>query len=790
MKNTKKGVLQLLAIILVIVLLGVYAYIGEVNDKVPGVRDIGLGLDLDGGLSITYETSEDKPDEDKLSMTIYRMQQRVQNYSTEANVYQRGDNRICVDIPGVENAEAILEELGDSGNVYFIFGNGDSGVNNIINDGNGNFYLTRSMEEIIAAGDCVLDGSDIQGAEAMYSQSQQGTGGTSYYVQLTLKASGKQKFYDATTKASRYYNYTVSGTDNYYKGILAIVYDGEVISAPRCENPIDSDTATISGDFTYEEVNTLANTIKIGALPLELHQLQYSIVGAQLGSNALETILLAGIIGILLIIVFMIAFYKLPGVCASISLVIYTGLLILALILFDVTLTLPGIAGIILSIGMAVDGNIIIFTRIKEEIKAGKTVRSAIKLGYGRATSAIIDGNVTTLIAAVVLYLRGSGTIKGFAVTLAIGIVLSVISSLLICRFVMLAAYNLGFSKEKYYGKLKEVKVINFTKHWLKYLIISGVLIAAGFVGLIVGKAATGNILNYGLDFVGGTSVEVYFDETPPSNSEIEAVVGDILGSTPQIVQVDGENAVIIKTDIMLKQEGGASEDSASKATADSSGSDTSSTGENTAISDLKAKLLETYGITSDKIRVESISASVSDEMKMDAIWAVVISGVCMLLYIWIRFKNLSFAASSVLALLHDVLVVFMVYAVFRVTVDNSFIACMLTIVGYSINATIVIFDRIRENLKVRTKKQTVEDVINLSISETLTRSINTSITTLISVLMIVILGVDSIREFAVPLMVGIICGAYSSVCIAGTLWLFLSKRSRKDNEETSAGGR
>lgn len=784
MKNTKKGILQLLAIILVIVLLGAYAYIGEVNDKVPGVRDIGLGLDLDGGLSITYETSEDKPDEDKLAMTIYRMQQRVQNYSTEANVYQRGDNRICVDIPGVENAEAILEELGDSGNVYFIYGNGESGVNNIIDDGNGNFSLTRSMEEIIAAGDCVLDGSDIQGAEAMYSQSQS-TGGTSYYVQLTLKSSGKEKFKEATAAASRYYNYTVSGTDSYYKGIIAIVYDGEVISAPRCENMIDSDTATISGNFTYEEVNTLANTIKIGALPLELHQLQYSIVGAQLGTDALQTILLAGAIGILLVIVFMIAFYKLPGVCASISLVIYTGFLILALILFDVTLTLPGIAGIILSIGMAVDGNIIIFARIKEELKAGKTVRSAIKLGYGRATSAIIDGNVTTLIAAVVLYLRGSGTIKGFAVTLAIGIVLSVISSLLICRFIMLAVYNLGFDKEKYYGKLKDVKVYNFTKHWLKYLIISGILIGAGFVGLIVGKATTGNILNYGLDFVGGTSVEVYFDETPPSNSEIEEVVGDILGSTPQIVQVDGENAVIIKTDIMIRQEGGSSEDSASKATADGSGSDLSSE-ENSAISDLKAKLLETYGITSDKIRVESISASVSDEMKLDAIWAVVISGVCMLLYIWIRFKNLSFAASSVLALLHDVLVVFMVYAVFRVTVDNSFIACMLTIVGYSINATIVIFDRIRENLKIRTKKQTVEDVVNLSISETLTRSINTSITTLISVVMIVILGVDSIREFAIPLMVGIICGAYSSVCIAGTFWLFLSRRSKKDGGDAS----
>lgn len=760
MKNTKKGVLQLLAIIIVIALLGVYAYIGEVNDKVPGVRDIGLGLDLDGGLSITYETSEDKPDADKLSMTIYRMQQRVENYSTEAQVYQRGDNRIVVDIPGVENAESILEDLGDSGNVYFILGNGASGVNNIVNDGDGNFSLTRSIEEIIAAGDCILDGSDIQGAEAMYRQSQNGVQGTQYFVELTLKGSGQEKFLKATTTASQYYYNNVPGSDSYYKGIIAIVYDDEVISAPRCEEPIDSNTATISGSFTYEQVNTLATTIQIGALPLELHQLQYSIVGAQLGSNALETILLAGIIGIILVILFMIVFYKLPGICAGISLVIYTGLLGLCLILFDVTLTLPGIAGIILSIGMAVDGNIIIFTRIKEEIRAGKTVRSSIKLGFSKATSAIIDGNVTTLIAAVVLYLRGSGTIKGFAITLAIGIILSVISSLLICRFVISAFYNLGFTAEKFYGKLKEQKVFNFTKHWLKYLIISGVLIVGGFVGLIVGQSKTGNILNYGLDFVGGTSVEVYFDTTPPSNSELESAVGDILGSTPQIVQVDGEDAVIIKTDKMITQDS-----------------------ENSEIVKLKKMLLDTYGVPDSKIQVESISAAVSSEMKSDAIWAVVISGICMLIYIWIRFKNLAFATSSVLALLHDVLVVLMVYSVFRVTVDNAFIACMLTIVGYSINATIVIFDRIRENLKTQTKKQTVEDVVNTSISETLSRSINTSITTLISVVMIVILGVDSIREFAVPLMVGMICGAYSSVCIAGSLWLFFSRRGKKEDK-------
>ncbi len=777
MKNTKKrGILQLLVIVFFMAVLGVFLYVGYVNDKVPGIQNIGLGLDLDGGLSITYETDEENPDAEKLEMTIYRMQQRVQNYSTEAEVYQQGNNRICVDIPGVENAEYILSELGDSGNVYFIYGKSENGVDNIVSLGDGKYELARPMEEIIAAGDVVLDGQDIQGAEAMYSQSGDvSNAGTSYYVQLSLKESGREEFLKATTYASKYHNYSSVSAD-YLRGIIAIVYDGEVISAPGCESPIDNDTATISGSFTFDEVKNIATTIQIGALPLELHQLQYSIVGAQLGSNALSTILIAGAIGMVLVMIFMIAFYKLSGIASSITLAVYTGVLILCLILFDVTLTLPGIAGIILSIGMAVDGNVIIFTRIKEELRDGKTVRSAIKIGYEKAASSIIDGNVTTLIAAVVLYLRGSGTIRGFAITLGIGIVLSVISSLLICRFVMVCFYNIGFKSEKYYGIQKETKIFNFTSHWKKYVCISGTLIVAGIIGLIVG-AANGNMLNYGLDFVGGTSVEVYFDEdqTVPSNSEIETLVGDLLGSTPEVVQVEAENAIIIKSDKMVVEEG-SSDKNATAATAQNGDGGN----EDSKILELKKLFKDKYGVDEDKIQVQSISASVSSEMKSDAVWAVVISAVCMLLYIWIRFRNFAFASSSVLALLHDVLVVIMVYSVFRITVDNSFIACVLTIVGYSINATIVIFDRIRENLASKTNKESIEYVVNKSISETLSRSINTSITTLITVVMIVILGVDSIRAFAIPLMVGIICGAYSSVCIAGTLWLTLYKKLNK----------
>ncbi len=782
MKDTKKGVLQLLLIIIVIGALGAFLYIGNTNDKVKGIPDIGLGLDLAGGLSITYETTEPSPDADKLDMTVYRMQKRIENYSTESSVYKQGENRIIAEIPGVTNAEEILEDLGHAGNVYFIYGNGPDGVNNIVDDGNGNYSLTRPMEEIIAAGACVLDGSDIDTAEAQYREgnAQNGQVGTQYFVELVLKAEGQSKFYEATSSVSNYY-YATAGTDNYYKGILAIVYDNEVISAPRCEQPINSNTATITGKFTFDEVKNLANTIKIGALPLELNQLQYSIVGAQLGSNALETILIAGLIGILLVMLFMMVMYRLPGIVSAISLVIYMELIVTCMIVFDsISLTLPGIAGIILSVGMAVDGNVIIYTRIREELRAGKTVRSAIKLGFSKATSAIVDGNVTTLIAAVVLYLRGSGTVRSFAITLGVGIVLSMISVLLITRFILYCVYNLGFDKEKFYGVAKETKVRNFTKHWAKYLIISGALIVTGIIGLFVNKSNHGYILNYGLDFIGGTAVEVYFDGDVPANADVEALAADVLGTTPQVVKVDGENALIIKTDQMIIEgESGDEEEQAATAAVSEDGS--SSADSNSTIVKLKKALNEKYGVDQSKIQVDSISAAVSDEMKEDAIVAVIIAGICMLLYIWIRFRNLSFAGSAVLALFHDVLVVLMVYSVFRITVDNSFIACMLTIVGYSINATIVIFDRIRENMAERSKKETIDDVVNRSISETLSRSINTSLTTMFSILMIIFLGVDSIRAFAIPLMVGLICGTYSSVCITGSLWLFFKKRSKSE---------
>ncbi|SHM68049.1 SecD/SecF fusion protein [Anaerosporobacter mobilis DSM 15930] len=707
MKDKKKGVVHLLIVLLVIVGLSTVALVGLGKEHKGSAKNIRLGLDLAGGVSITYETVKENPTATEMSDTVYKMQKRVENYSTEASVYQEGNNRVNIDIPGVQDANKVLSELGKAGSISFVDPDGNE----------------------------VINGSHIKTAKEGTTQEN---GVTKYVVNLTLNTKGTKLFKEATEK--------------FIGQTISIVYDGKVISAPVVQVAITNGEAQIS-QGSYDEARNLASTIRIGALPLQLEEIRSNVVGANLGEEAFDTSIIAAVIGFILVIIFMIVFYRIPGVAASIALSLYVAAILVVLNGANVTLTLPGIAGIILSIGMAVDANVIIFTRIKEELATGKTVRSAIKIGFDKALSAIVDGNVTTLIAAAVLWFKGSGTVKGFAQTLAIGIVISMFTALVVTKYTLIALYNLGFDKERFYGIQKEVKVFAFTKHIKKFFAISGVLIAIGVVALFVNKASTGNILNYGLDFKGGTSTQVTFPETVPANTELEKFVGDLIGEAEVGVSpVVGEKAVVIKTRELNLDE--------RKAVTDA--------------------FVETYQADETKITMESISATVSNEMKSDAIISVIIAAICMLIYIWFRFKDINFATSAVLALIHDVLVVVMVYAVARISVGNTFIACMLTIVGYSINATIVIFDRIRENKAAMKRTDVLEDIVNRSISQTISRSINTSLTTFIMVFVLFILGVDSIREFTLPLMAGIICGAYSSICITGTLWYVMKKKIGK----------
>lgn len=720
------------------------------NGKVAA-SDITLGLDLAGGVSITYEVvGDEEPSATDLADTKRKLEERVYNYSNEAQVYLEGNDRINVEIPGVTDANAILEELGNPGTLYFLAQKGSDGNNNysqtIVQDEDGNaslaYVLNRSIDEIVADGCVVLNGSDIKSAEAVPYQDSQTGNTSSYCIDLLLNDEGRQKFADATTSA-------------YQNGeTIAIYYDGKVIFAPTVNGALTDGRAQISGNYTYEDAEKLASLIRIGGLKLELNEIHSKVVGAQLGSDAIKTSLEAGAIGLAVIAVFMIGVYFLPGFVASLALLLYTALIVLLLNGFDITLTLPGIAGIILSIGMAVDANVIIFARIREELATGKTVKSSEKIGFDKALSAILDGNITTLIAALVLLIFGSGSIKGFAQTLILGIVLSMFTALFVTRWLLRAFYAIGFTNEKWYGVGKEHKALDFVgKRWV-YFAISLVLIVGGFVMMGVNKAQTGNPLNLSLDFVGGTSMTVTFNEQK-SLSELETDVipemEKIAGSAVQPQPVQNSTDVVFKTNAL----------------------------DVTRRDAIEEMLLDKYGVENEQIVMETIGGTISKETTVKTFASVCVAMVCMLIYIAIRFKNISFGAGGVLALLHDVLVVLAFYAAAKVSVGSTFIACMLTLVGYSINATIVVYDRIRENRSQMGSGADLKDVINRSITQTLSRSIFTSLTTFIMVAALYVLGVTAIREFALPLMVGIACGTYSSVFLAGSMYYMMQKNKK-----------
>lgn len=747
-----RAIISLIVFVLILGLLGYTAIYGVGSDNSGSASSIKLGLDLAGGVSITYQVvGDEEPSSEDMSDTIYKLQQRVQNYSTEAQVYQEGSDRINIEIPGVSDANAILEELGKPGSLYFIAATDSEGNANYQytygTDADGNiilqYVLTKSIEELQEDGSIVLTGTEVESAQA--GTQQDSMGNSQFVVQLTLNEAGKEAFAEATTKA-------------YQNGeTIAIYYDNAFVSVPTVQAAITDGNAVITGQSSFEEAEQLASTIRIGGLKLELEELRSNVVGAQLGSAAIDSSLIAAAVGFALVVIFMIAVYYICGLAASLALVLYTELMVILLYAFEVTLTLPGIAGIILSVGMAVDANVIIFARIREELATGKTVQSSIKIGFNKALSAILDGNITTFIVAIILYFMGSGTIKGFSVTLMLGIILSMFTALFVTRFLINVFYGLGVQSEKAYGVAKEKKTINFLSKRYVFFGLSLAVILAGFVVMGVNKAQTGMPLNYSLDFVGGTSTTL----TLPEDMSIEEIDAQVVpyiekitgDGNVQTTKVAGSNDVIIKTrtlDVDERQE----------------------------FADV---MVEQFGVDESSITAETISATISSEMQTDAVKAIVVATILMLLYIWFRFKDIRFGASSVLALIHDVLVVLAFYAVAKVSVGNTFIACMLTIVGYSINATIVIFDRIRENLGTVRNQNDLQELVNRSISQTLSRSIFTSLTTFFMVAALEVFGVSSIREFALPLMVGIVCGTYSSVCLTGAFWfLFRTKFQKK----------
>ena len=718
MKKSKSSVLFILCVLVIAGLSLLTVFGVTINGMNKGsAKNITLGLELKGGVSVTYEAVGDFTEED-MKDTVYKLQLRANELAAESEVYQEGKNRVTVEIPGATDAEKVLEDLGKPGSLEFIT---DYGTDN---------------EKV------QLTGADVVEAEAGYINSDSNTIGqtsTEYVVSITFGTEAAAKFAEVT-KA-------------YLGKPIYIVYDGEVISYPNVKQAITGGSCTIDGMDSYEEADQLASVLRIGSLKVELNELTSKVVGAKLGDDAISTSLFAGLIGMIIICAFMIFVYRVPGIAASLALILYVPLELLCLNGFDMTLTLPGIAGIILSIGMAVDANVIIFARIKEELAHSTDVHGAIKIGFKKATSAIVDGNVTTFIAALVLMWRGTGPVQGFAQTLAIGIAISMFTAMVVSRALVYLLYHMGAKKVGMYGVYKERKTINFLSKKAICFAISGIVIVAGLVGLAVNQNAKDKALNYSVEFSGGLSTTVEFEEKysiDEFNDKILPEIIKIAGDSDVIGnEVSGTNEYVIRTKAL----------------------DASVT------TDIHEMLVKDFGAIADSFDEVSVSSTISGEMRNDAIIAVAISVVCMLIYIFIRFKDFGFASSAVIALLHDVLVVLTFYVLSWTTVGNTFIACMLTILGYSINATIVIFDRIRENLASSNGKEELKETVNKSITQTLTRTIYSSFTTFVMVAALYVFGVTSIKEFAMPLMVGILCGAYSSVCITGALWYIMVKK-------------
>lgn len=721
-KKQKSIVLFLVSIIVMILLALVLVFGVKIGGMEKGsARNIILGLDLKGGVSITYEAVGDYTAED-MKDTLNKLKLRAEEFSSESDVYMEGDNRITVDIPGQSDADAVLEKLGKPGSLSFVTDYGQDSEKTWI------------------------EGSQVVDAQPQVT-SDQSTGQKQYVVSFELNSEAAQTFAEVTA-------------DNIGK-IIYIIYDGEIVSSPRVNTAITGGSGEITGMSSYEEAEQLASMIRIGSLKVELQDITHKVVGARLGSNAVSTSLFAGILGVIVIIIFMAVINRMPGVAAGLALIFYVEATLICLNGFDLTLTLSGIAGVILSIGMAVDANIIINTRIKEEIAAGKSIESAIDIGFKKASSAVIDGNVTTFIAAIVLMILTSGTIKGFAQTLAIGTVLSIFTALVVSRFFVKTMYNMGLDKQNMYGVQKERKSFRIIEKRVISFAVIAVIVVVAVVGLFANKS--GNIngrnktLNYSIEFEGGINITANFDKkytTDEFNDTILPVIQEISGDTEAIAnEVVGSNEFSVK----VKQV------------------------DPSVINEIKDKLTSDYGVTD--FDYSEVGSTLSSEMRKNAIISVVVALVFMLLYIFVRFRDIRYAASAVITLICDIAIVFAFYVISYTSVGNTFIACMLTLVGYSINATIVIFDRVREHRKTDKEQTDILELGNRSITQTLSRTIYTSFTSFITIFFLYILGVSSLKEFAGPLMVGIIGGMFTNIFIPCSLWYMMMKKKKADKK-------
>ena len=746
MNRTAKRILALLIILLVI--FGWYFTIRGIPGVMDPIKDkVQLGLDIKGGVYAVLEADTGKLSGDKLQETMEQtkevINERVNQMGLkEPTVTVEGMNRIRVELPGAEDSQEAIDTIGQTAQLEFRLAN----------------------KSLIMTGDNVKDaGIDKDSKNGRYK------------VTLQFTSEGAKKFEQATRDAisgmvkSAYGNEKDSDKAEVKDNAIVILLDNKIKSAPTVEKIISGDSCEITsaGGFSQKEASKLSALIRGGALPVDLKVISSSTQSATIGMDALEKSVTAGLIGLLIVLIIMVAGYRMMGVAADIALLFYVVILVAIMAMMGSVLTLPGIAGIILSVGMAVDANVVIFSRIREEIIAGKAIPAATRIGSKRAMTTVIDSQVTTLIAAVVLYQMGTSSVKGFAWTLMIGIIVSIFTAVVVTNFYLgLLSTNSKFAKPGNFGiRADGTTTFNLKKqfHFLKYrkktYIIPVIIILIG-VGFFAFRG-----LNFGIDFTGGSMIQIDMGKVVDAEKVSDAVEhsGVDMSKGSVVLSGDKNNQVIIRTTDAL---------------------DINKTNElvNTVGKELNAKNIKF-------LANDLFGGSVGKELRNNAIKAILIAAMCMLVYIRMRFSEWRFGLAAIIALCHDILILITFYLVFNVTVNNPFIAAVLTVVGYSINDTIVIFDRIRENAKYMRKMDRI-DMIDVSINQTLGRSVMTSVTTLVVMIPLLIMGGNTIREFTLPLMVGVLVGCLSSIFIASPVYYDLTMFFEKKKKKNKSGGK
>lgn len=734
----KRG--RIVAFFLIVLVLG--ATIGTTYSDIAS--KLNLGLDLQGGFEVLYEV---EPLDETQEVTTELLESTVRILNERVNVLGVSEpsfnieepNRIRVQLPGISNQDEARELLATSASLSF----------------------RDVMDKEY------LDGSDIKEGSA-----RQAFDPNTNEPVVTVQFKDANAFGDTTEEIfnnPELENRVVIWMD-YEEGDSyqeeATKPDPKFVSAPGFQQILRTTDIQISGDFTVESAKRLADILNAGSLPVNLNEEYSTSVGAQFGQQALDKTMFASILGVLLIFIYMIIYYRFPGIIATITLSIYIYLVLLVFQLMNGVLTLPGIAALVLGVGMAVDANIITYERIKEELKEGKSIKAAFKAGNQHSLSTIFDANITTLIAATVLFIFGTSSVKGFATMLIVSIVLSFVTAVFGSRLFLSfwVQSNILDKRPGWFGvKKDQIKDIaskeeieptifgrsfDLVKHRKKFFSVSIILVVLGALSLSIFQ------LNVGIDFKSGSRVEVLADQSL-TTEEIEGLFEEVelRASGPIVLSGDNNNIAVAKFEGELSKD---------------------------KVAEVRALFEEEYG---NAPAVSTVSPVIGKELAQNAVLAVIYASIGIIIYVTIRFEFYS-ALTAILALLHDAFFILAFFSITRLEFDITIIAAILTIVGYSINDTIVTFDRIRENIKKKKRVKSFAElatIVNHSLIQTLARSINTVLTVIFAAVMLLVFGASSITNFSFALVIGLFAGTYSSLFIAAQLWLVWRGKSIKE---------